>query len=130
MSWGTATALELFWTALGLIGMFVSGRMVTHAFGDLVAVSALGRNGALTEVARGNLREELIRLSQCVVIVGVGIAAALLPSARPSQPIVPLQIAVTVGVVLLVVLIVAGSISAERSRHRVMRAAGKVDSGD
>jgi hypothetical protein len=120
-SWGSVAVTEVIWTLLGVFALTVSAPNMVEAYKDLVALNFTSANGVLRVVALGNLREELLRVAKATVITGIGVAAMFTPPANPQQPISGLSLIVTAGLFVLVALVVAGSVSARRTRALVMK---------
>lgn len=113
----TISLAELVWVSVGLLGLVVSAWNLADAIRDEAAVDASGVNGAIREVARGNVLEEMLRVGKALAIVAGGCAAMLAPPAMKSQPISALAVIVTASVFVLAGLVVVGSLAARARRH-------------
>lgn len=113
MSWGTLNVLELLWIVIGLTAFYPAQRNFRQALTDRRAILMADLNGDLEELVSVTVWEEALRVAKSGVIVGVGVVAALTPP-PPRQPITYAAVAVTVGIFMLGLLIMAGSLVAGR----------------
>ena len=80
---GGFSGIELIWTGLALLGIFVSAENATEAWRDMQALGGI-RNGRRI-LARGAIRREAIRMLVYVLYLVIGIASGLSPADPDAQ---------------------------------------------
>ena len=116
----SASWAEIVWTVGALAGLMCNLALLMVAQGDMSRLRRHGRNGARLLVAKGNRRTEVHRVLVQAVFLAFGVWAALTPPARPG-PVSLLGIVLTVALVSVQVLLVAGSVLDLRDRHELIR---------
>lgn len=119
--WGTVSLVEIIWTLTGLFGAYFTWSNLNDSKKYVKAVSAM--NGERLVLARelriiafGHYRNELLRLAMFAIIITIGIAAMLTPPAVAHQPVTPVAIAITMGLLGITALLVIASFLDRRQR--------------
>lgn len=129
MAWNPTPVTEV-WTALGIVGVVISGFNLSDAFQDRKALRLSGKHSeALNDMAQNGIRVEVIRLSKMLAIVGVGIGAILsAPQITHAQRVklhiptwTPIGIILTVMLFYIIVAIVIQAFMDAKLRHRFYR---------
>lgn len=111
-----ATVLEIAWTVIGLVGVFVGyGNLSKSAF-NLKSLKTMNghsieRFTELRILAAGQWRNDLFRLSKSSIITCIGIVACVTPPVSNTAPTIsPVAVAVTIGLFAIEILILLASI--------------------
>jgi hypothetical protein len=114
-----ASAVELIWTALTLIGVLVSTAMAALAIGDLRVANAAGCDEATRIIAWEHVRMESLRATKQGLFLIIGVAAILTPETARLE--VALFSTFAAGVLLFVeALIVLGTLLDYHDRRRLL----------
>jgi hypothetical protein len=127
LQWHTASLIEVLWTMAGLIGAYMTWGNLQDTRRYINAIRK--RNGTkigkeVRIIAYGHYRNEIIRIISFVIITSVGAAAMLTPPAVPHQPVTPVSLVVTIGLLLLTALLVAASFMDRRQRDLLLHLDG------
>jgi hypothetical protein len=111
-----ATILEITWTLIGLVGMWVCNGNLSSSKDGLVSLRVMNghtieRFNELRVIAAGQWRNDLFRMVMSLVIVSVGVIACISPPASQNpKTITPVAIALTFGLFIIEIVIVVSSI--------------------
>lgn len=92
---GHFSILELLWTAIAVVAIFVSGFNLYEAHRDIKALGPI-RNGR-HRIAIGNARREAIRILVSTANLGLGVLAGLIPAPASVNPTSIIFSAVFIG---------------------------------
>lgn len=114
-----ASPLEIYWTALALIGMGASLFGFIDAWIDGYRLRGLNISNRARIVARMNLRNEAIRLFVLTAFVVIGLAAMFVPN-NPN-PVQGARLVIASGFIVVSVLVVFGTYADRRDRRLLLR---------
>ncbi len=116
--------VQITWICIGIVGAIVTGANLIDSWIDLKILHQTRRNGELRLLARAGIRQDLIRLSQMVIVIGIGFlsltAAPTLTAAQRARLALPTwtptSIIITSGIAMIVILVVVQAILDRRAR--------------
>lgn len=130
----TYTPVEFLWTMLGVIGFTIGSRNCVDVWRDYETIRrdpAIPNYAPLCLIARGAVRQELLRTSKMVVIFFVGLLAGLttppLPPGVHLPNWTPTTVVVTCALFYLVACIIIQMELDRRLRHRFYKRPGRKD---
>lgn len=121
MTWGTVAVTEALWSLGALAGLAIILWAYHDARCDLAHLRRRGLNGARERVARGNVRDESMRVAIMLVFLSIGMVAMGQPSANPDTPVTALAWVISGGLMLCEGLLVAKAIANRRDRIWIIR---------
>jgi len=117
MTYGTAAINEIVWAGVFVVGVIVSLLALADAQKTLHYLQAAGFNGVRELIARGNVINEYHRLAINCIAVMIGVFALASEPINKRDPISVLSLVTSVGLIVIGVLIQAGSITDRRRRN-------------
>jgi hypothetical protein len=125
-SWGSANLLEIVWLASGVLALFIAGLRIRPLIRDF-RIALATRERDLYVIARGYFRREVIRLSQAVAIISIGVYTAQEPQLLPGPARTSITGLVLTAVLLVISLLVSlQSVLDWRDREEVRRLQGRL----
>lgn len=113
---GTATVVEVVWTAVGMVGMILHAVMAMIAAGDLQHWLADGGDDRGRIAGGGNIRREILSAAVQLCFVQVGVAAML----TPPNPNVSAYSGAGLGIIVAELLLITNSLADHRTRHALL----------
>lgn len=124
--WETVTLIEAIWMSSGMIALFLTALRMPPLVRDSRNARELHERD-LYVIARGYLRRELIRMTQALCVISIGVYAAVEPSAVPGPARISIVGLVITGVLIAISLLVAlQSYLDWRDREEVRRIVGGI----
>jgi hypothetical protein len=120
---GTASWNEILWTLGALMGLAINVRLLRVAQGDMGRLRRANLNGPRTLVARGNRRNEVVRVLVQLFFLVIGVLAMITPNAvRPdtSLGISLFSLVLSLSALLMEGLMVWGSVRDLQERHKLI----------
>lgn len=110
-------ATRIAWAVAAILGVLLTSRGLVRAWGDLAVLRAAGVNGPRTIIARGHVRDHLMRsiaLVLMAVAAGVAVSHGSGPSGAVAQELIRLA---SIGACLVMA---AESAAIERDRRKIV----------
>lgn len=131
MTIGNATLLEIFWTAMGILGLIINLWSLNDAVADLRYQEAeplpekgspdrdliLRERRVRERIAWGASRDETIRCVIQLLFVAAGLVSMSTAPVDPNRIVPPISFVLTGAIVSAQILLVAKSVFARRDRH-------------
>lgn len=119
-----ATALEIAWTVMGLIGCIISWGNLRWSRKDIDALAETnGHNLARYQVMRilayGHFRNDAFRFCKHLAVLFIGVLSMILPRAERAPVITPSGLVVTGGLFTIVLLLLLASALDRAQRNAI-----------
>lgn len=126
LEWGTASLLEIIWTAVALVGIGIAGLARHDASSDFSSLKKRGlAEGIRAITAQTNVRNETIRFVLLAIFAVVGTSAMAIPN-DPDVYSFP-RVMIAVGLLFGEALIVYATIKDRIARVKIINLAANVD---
>lgn len=115
------SGFELGWTVVGLVGVLVGASNIRDSIRDLASLAAAAHgNEDDADIAVSHLRADVVRISELVAVITIGVLAMTVPTPNPAPPVTPLGWVFIIALYWIEIGLTLNTVLDRRLRRRLL----------